>query len=81
MRRSSGIAPMLKHCGCERPRDNRQTRLALGGLHGAGYDKGRPKLIQALWLASSDVIMTGGSHRSDAWPCCAPSVPTSVAAC
>jgi len=29
----------------------------LADFTGAGYDKGRPKLIQALWLASSDVIM------------------------
>ena len=29
----------------------------LADFTGAGYDKGRPKVIQALWLAASDVIM------------------------
>ncbi|MEA5153337.1 hypothetical protein [Raineyella sp.] len=29
----------------------------LADFTGAGYDKGRPKLIQAAWLAASDVIM------------------------
>jgi putative colanic acid biosynthesis acetyltransferase WcaF len=29
----------------------------LADFTGAGYDKGRPRVIQALWLASSDIIM------------------------
>ena len=29
----------------------------LADFTGAGYDKGRPKAIQALWLATSGVIM------------------------
>lgn len=34
-----------------------RTSWRLADFTGAGYDKGRPKLIQALWLATSDVIM------------------------
>jgi putative colanic acid biosynthesis acetyltransferase WcaF len=29
----------------------------LADFTGANYDKGRPKIVQALWLATSDVIM------------------------
>lgn len=32
------------------------TTWRLADFTGAGYDKGRPKHIQALWLATSDVI-------------------------
>lgn len=33
------------------------TNWRLSGFSGSGYDKGRSKLIQAAWLAASDLIM------------------------
>lgn len=34
-----------------------KSRWQLAKFTGAGYDKGRPKIVQGLWLATSELIM------------------------